>query len=80
MLSLDQASLNKATDKLNQVLDLIDELQSVNTDGVEPLAHPLDATQTLRADDVTRFDRRDELLSNAPESAEGQFLVPRVVE
>ncbi|RMA79458.1 Asp-tRNA(Asn)/Glu-tRNA(Gln) amidotransferase subunit GatC [Umboniibacter marinipuniceus] len=80
MLSLDQPAIDKATEKLNQVLNLIDNLQAVDTDDVEPLAHPLDAIQILRADEVTKQNNRDALLSNAPESQDGQFVVPRVVE
>ena len=80
MLSLDQPAIDRATEKLNQVLNLIDNLQGVNTDDVEPLAHPLDAIQILRADEVTKQNNRDALLSNAPESQDGQFVVPRVVE
>ncbi|WP_298634683.1 Asp-tRNA(Asn)/Glu-tRNA(Gln) amidotransferase subunit GatC [uncultured Umboniibacter sp.] len=80
MLSLDQPAIDKATTKLNQVLDMIDKLQAVDTENVEPLAHPLDAIQVLRADEVTKLNRREALLSNAPEAQDGQFVVPRVVE
>lgn len=80
MLSLDEPATLKATDKLNQVLAMIDKLQAVDTDNVEPLAHPLDAKQVLRADEVTKMNNREALLSNAPEAQDGQFLVPRVVE
>ena len=80
MLSLDESAILKATDKLNQVLAMIDKLQAVDTDNVEPLAHPLDAKQVLRADEVTKMNNREALLSNAPEAQDGQFVVPRVVE
>ncbi|MEQ3695796.1 MAG: Asp-tRNA(Asn)/Glu-tRNA(Gln) amidotransferase subunit GatC [Pseudomonadales bacterium] len=80
MLSLDQPAIDRATDKLNQVLWMIDKLQAVDTENVEPLAHPLDATQVLRADEVTKTNNREALLSNAPEAQDGQFVVPRVVE
>jgi aspartyl-tRNA(Asn)/glutamyl-tRNA(Gln) amidotransferase subunit C len=80
MLSLDKPATLKATDKLNQVLAMIDKLQAVDTDNVEPLAHPLDAKQVLRADEVTKMNNREALLSNAPEAQDGQFVVPRVVE
>ena len=80
MLSLDEPAIVKATDKLNQVLGMIDKLQAIDTENVEPLAHPLDATQLLRADEVTKINNREALLSNAPEAQDGQFVVPRVVE
>ena len=55
-------------------------MQSVNTDSVAPLAHPLDVTQRLREDEVTESNRRDELQQLAPEVEEGLYLVPKVIE
>lgn len=67
-------------DDLTQILEMVDRLQAVNTDGVAPLSHPLDATQRLRADEVTETNQRDTFQACAPETAEGLYLVPRVVE
>jgi aspartyl-tRNA(Asn)/glutamyl-tRNA(Gln) amidotransferase subunit C len=55
-------------------------MQSIDTDNVEPLAHPFDAVQKLRPDAVTETDRRDELQKLAPQSQDGLFLVPKVIE
>lgn len=73
--------------ELNDLLHLIERLQAVDTQGVEPMAHPLSAHQEvalrLRADAVTEtggIERRDALTANAPVMAEGLFLVPKVVE
>ena len=60
--------------------DLIDQMQSVDTDDVVPLAHPLDLTQRLREDDVTEFNRRGELQLLAPRVEQGLYLVPKVIE
>lgn len=65
---------------VNDILALIDKMQSVDTDNVEPLAHPFDAAQKLRPDVVTESDRRDELQQLAPQSQDGLFLVPKVIE
>mgnify|MGYP000088405638 FL=1 len=65
---------------VSDILALIDKMQSVDTDNVEPLAHPFDAAQKLRADVVTESDRRDELQQLAPQSQDGLFLVPKVIE
>lgn len=65
---------------LNNILGLVDQLQSVNTDGVEPLANPLDATQRLRADDVSETNQRDKYQQCAPSTESGFYLVPKVVE
>lgn len=77
----------RAQDELNGILHLIERLQSVDTQGVEPLAHPLSAHEDvvlrLRQDAVTEIasdERRAELLANAPEQSAGLFLVPKVIE
>ena len=66
--------------KLDGIFKLIDEMQAVNTTGVEPMSHGLDMVLRLREDAVTEFNRRDDFLKNAPQSAEGYFLVPKVIE
>ncbi|MCB8889688.1 MULTISPECIES: Asp-tRNA(Asn)/Glu-tRNA(Gln) amidotransferase subunit GatC [Halomonadaceae] len=77
-ISDDQA--NRFVDDLSRILEMVDQLQQVNTDNVAPLAHPLDATQRLRADEVTETDRREQYQRCAPATEEGLYLVPRVVE
>ncbi len=66
--------------KLDGIFKLIDEMQAVNTSGVEPMSHGLDMVLRLREDAVTEINRRNDFLKNAPESAEGYFLVPKVME
>ncbi|QGG80996.1 Asp-tRNA(Asn)/Glu-tRNA(Gln) amidotransferase subunit GatC [Litorivicinus lipolyticus] len=66
--------------KLSSVLDLLDEMADVDTQGVEPLTNPLDRTQTLRADAVTETNQRDALMQNAPATQDGLFLVPKVID
>ncbi|WP_134604273.1 Asp-tRNA(Asn)/Glu-tRNA(Gln) amidotransferase subunit GatC, partial [Pseudomonas aeruginosa] len=65
---------------LNNILGLIDQMQAVDTSGVEPLAHPLEATQRLRPDAVTETDHRDAYQTIAPAVEEGLYLVPKVIE
>jgi aspartyl-tRNA(Asn)/glutamyl-tRNA(Gln) amidotransferase subunit C len=65
---------------LNNILGLVDQLQSVDTEGVEPLANPLDATQRLRADDVTEVNQREKFQQCAPSTEAGLYLVPKVIE
>jgi len=67
-------------DSMNQVLDLVEAMQAVDTTGIEPMAHPLDSTQVLRDDVVTEPDRRDYYQEIAPSTQDGLYLVPRVVE
>ncbi|NMU92259.1 Asp-tRNA(Asn)/Glu-tRNA(Gln) amidotransferase subunit GatC [Achromobacter ruhlandii] len=73
--------------ELNGILHLIERLQAVDTQGVDPLAHPLSAHEDivlrLRQDAVTETAseaRRAELLANAPDAQDGLFLVPEVLD
>lgn len=70
--------------QLQKVFDLVEQMQAVNTDGIEPLAHPIEQimaiAQPLREDIVSETDQRDAYLQNAPAQHEGLFLVPKVIE
>lgn len=79
-LGLEEADISRTTDTLNNILGLIDAMQAVGTDGVEPLAHPLEATQRLRADAVTEENRREAYQAIAPAVEDGLYLVPKVIE
>ena len=65
---------------ITSILDLVSQMQDINTDNVETLAHPMDAIQRLRADDVTEDNQRELLQSVAPAVEEGLFLVPKVID
>lgn len=79
-INISETESKKVTERISSVLDLIDELQATNTDGIEPMAHPMDAVQALRADVVTETDNRELLMGNAPASEDGLFLVPKVID
>ena len=79
-LYISDSEIDEVTGRIRDILALIDQMQSVDTDDVVPLAHPLDLTQRLREDDVTEFNRRDELQLLAPEVEQGLYLVPKVIE
>jgi len=79
-LGLNESDLPRTTETLNNILGLIDRMQAVDTAGVEPLAHPLEATQRLRADQVTETNHRDEYQAIAPAVDNGLYLVPKVIE
>ena len=65
---------------LNGIFQLIEEMQAVDTRGVEPMAHAQDVSQRLRADAVTEGDRRAAYQAVAPETEAGLYLVPKVIE
>lgn len=79
-LGLSEADLPRTTETLNNILGLIDRMQAVDTTGIEPLAHPLETTQRLRADVVTETNQREAFQAIAPAVEEGLYLVPRVIE
>ena len=65
---------------LNRVLGLIDQMQKIDTRGVEPMAHALDLRQRLREDAVTEVDQHALFQSVAPAVEQGLYLVPKVIE
>ena len=79
-LGLNDADLPQTTTTLNSILGLIDAMQAVDTEGVEPLAHPLEATQRLRADVVSETNQREAYQAIAPAVENGLYLVPKVIE
>ncbi|GEN23934.1 Asp-tRNA(Asn)/Glu-tRNA(Gln) amidotransferase subunit GatC [Halomonas cupida] len=79
-LDLSDNDATKYLDDIRRILDMVDQLQTLDTTDVAPLAHPMDATQRLRADEVTEKDQRDHYQQCAPQVENGLYLVPRVVE
>ena len=67
-------------DKLSRIVDFVDQLSQADTEHVVPMAHPLHAVQPLRPDAVTESNERDVFQKNAPEVADGLYLVPKVIE
>lgn len=78
------AQLSGLGDNMASILSLIDQLQAVDTAGVVPLSHPLsvmgEMALRLRPDVVTAPDLRDACFANAPQTENGLFLVPKVIE
>ncbi len=66
--------------ELSKILDMVSQLNEVDTTGVEPLTSVVDMDLPRRADEVTDGNRQDDILANAPEAAAGFFVVPKVVE
>ena len=79
-LGLNEGELPRITDALNSILGLVDQMQAVDTTGVEPLAHPLETTQRLRPDQVTESNQRDRYQAVAPSTENGLYLVPKVID
>ncbi|WP_298019318.1 Asp-tRNA(Asn)/Glu-tRNA(Gln) amidotransferase subunit GatC [uncultured Parasphingopyxis sp.] len=65
---------------LNAILDWVEQLEEVDTDGVEPLAMVIENRTRMREDIVTDGNKRDDILANAPNAEHGFFAVPKVIE
>ena len=88
-IEISDADANSTLTKLTGILGLIEQMQAVDTVGIEPMSHSQDLSQRLRDDVVTKTNLRDEFQRNAPAlgngSAEqavagGLYLVPKVIE
>ena len=66
--------------ELNGILQRVDQMAAVDTDGVEPMSHPQAASQRLREDVVTEADQRERFQAIAPQVEDGLYLVPKVIE
>ncbi|WP_274585409.1 Asp-tRNA(Asn)/Glu-tRNA(Gln) amidotransferase subunit GatC [Neisseria leonii] len=79
-LTLNGAEQEKMLDELNSVFALVEKMQTVDTDGIEPMAHPHEAALRLREDKVTETDRAAEYQAVAPEVRNRLYIVPQVIE
>jgi aspartyl-tRNA(Asn)/glutamyl-tRNA(Gln) amidotransferase subunit C len=66
--------------QLNGIFGLIEKMQAADTAGVEPMSHAQDLSQRLRADAVTEPNRRQAFQAVAPQTENGLYLVPKVIE
>lgn len=66
--------------QLNDIFGMIERMRAVDTEGIEPMSHPIGGAQRLRTDAVTDIPDRERNMSNAPARQDGLFLVPRVIE
>ncbi len=79
-LQIDPADVPEYATNLSNILDLVEQMDAVDTEGVDPMAHPTDAVQRLREDVVTEHDQRDQFQAIAPQVENGLYLVPKVIE
>lgn len=79
-LNVDDSVFDEVSRGISDVLGLVEQLQAVDTKGVEPMSHPLDTVQGLRADEVTEENRRETYQAIAPQTENGLYLVPKVIE
>lgn len=79
-LALDEDETRVVQQDLERIIRMVDQMQAVDTTGVQPLAHPVEGIQRLRPDAITETVDRARYQAIAPAVEDGLYLVPRVVE
>ena len=79
-LQIDEDTIDQYVTDLSNVLALVEQMNALDTTGITPMAHPLDATQRLREDKVTEGNLRDKFQNIAPDVDKGLYRVPKVIE
>lgn len=79
-LGVDSGEYQSYARNLSDILSFVEQLNAVDTRGVEPMAHPVEASQRLRVDEVTEADQRERFQKIAPRVEAGLYLVPKVIE
>ena len=79
-LGIDNQDIESYAKDLSGMLDLMTQMSELNTDNVEPMAHPMEQAQRLRADVVTENNNREKFQAIAPQVDAGLYLVPKVIE
>lgn len=79
-LAVDTDELDSVAGDLSTILQLVEQMNAVDTAGVIPMAHPLHMAQRLRPDEVSEQNEREHFQSIAPATENGLYLVPKVIE
>lgn len=79
-LGVDESEYDAYARNLSAILAFVEQLNAVDTSGVDPMAHPLDASQRLRPDQVSETDLCEQFQRVAPRVEAGLYLVPKVIE
>ena len=79
-LDVDEQTVEVYAKELSEIMDMIREMTEIDTESIEPMPHPQDIELRLRSDEVTEIVQREELQAIAPQTADGLYLVPKVLE
>lgn len=79
-LAMNDDEASSYAEELSNILQLVEQMEQVNTQNITPMAHPMDLIQRLRDDLVTEENQRADLQKSSPAVEDGLFLVPRVIE
>ena len=79
-LSLSEEEKEQAKKDMGNMLDYIDQLNELDTEGVEPMSHVFSLHNVFRSDEVANGDDRENMLRNAPQKKEGTYMVPKTFD
>ena len=79
-IKIDEAEAESLVGELSNILDWVEQLGEVDTEGVQPMTSVVEMRLPLRADAVTDGGKPADIVQNAPDKAHGFFVVPKVVE
>ncbi|MEX1664943.1 Asp-tRNA(Asn)/Glu-tRNA(Gln) amidotransferase subunit GatC [Zhongshania arctica] len=79
-INIAETETAELSQRIGDILNMVDAMQAVDTSHVVPMANPHDAVQRLRADEVSETDQRERFQKIAPQTADGLYLVPQVIE
>ena len=79
-MDIDKNEIKDIEEKLSKIIDFVDQLQTISTDDIEPMAHPLNQSQRLRMDEVTETNDRENIQKNSQQIEKGMYLVPKVID
>jgi len=79
-LKIDDSELEKYGSELSNILELVEQMEAVDTTGVEPMTHPFDATLRMRDDKVSEDNQREKFQAISPRTEQGLYLVPKVID
>ena len=79
-LKIEDNEVEKYASELSNILDLVAQMEAVDTSGVEPMTHPFDATLRLREDVANETNQREKFQRIAPSAEKGLYLVPKVID
>jgi len=79
-IAVNEGDIATLQGELNQILDWVEQLDDVNTDGIEPMTSVVAADMKKRQDIVNDGDKAADIVKNAPETQDNYFVVPKVIE
>jgi len=79
-LEIEEKNIAEYATSLSNILGLVEQMNAVSTTDIKPMAHPMDVSQRLRADEVLEKNQRETFQKIAPKTEDGLYLVPQVIE